>query len=262
MRVAGPALAAALSAAPAAAVVGGVPDDGPLSRNSVMVLGSNGGVCSAVVVALDAVLTAAHCVAGEAEHRVHWREASGEPALVPPAATAIHPGYDPKAIAARRRSIDLALLRLASPVPARFEPATLSAAARLKGEPDAWRLRRRPRGPSALDGHLPHRFARGDRAFRREPHPGLGAGRARHRRLPRRFRRADCRGGRNLRRRDLVSRRGRQGLRRAFAGRARRPATGLDRPHARGLGAAGAVGAVVIPIERSGSAPFTDGPRP
>ena len=118
MRVAGPALAAALSAAPAAAVVGGAPDDGPLSRTSVMVLGSNGGVCSAVVVvALDAVLTAAHCVAGAAEHRVHWREASGEPALVPPAATAIHPGYDPKAIAARRRSIDLALLRLASPLP-------------------------------------------------------------------------------------------------------------------------------------------------
>jgi Trypsin len=134
MRVAGPALAAALSAAPAAAVVGGAPDNGPLSRNSVMVLGSSGGVCSAVVVAPDAVLTAAHCVAGAAEHRVHWREASGEPALVPPAATAIHPGYDPKAIAARRRSIDLALLRLASPLPARFEPATLSAAARLKGE--------------------------------------------------------------------------------------------------------------------------------
>jgi hypothetical protein len=134
MRVAGPALAAVLGAAPAAAVVGGAPDDGPLSRTSLMVLGSNGGVCSAVVVAPDAVLTAAHCVAGAAEHRVHWREASGEPVLLPPAATALHPGYDPKAIAARRRSIDLALVRLGSPLPARFEPAALSAAARREGE--------------------------------------------------------------------------------------------------------------------------------
>ena len=40
--------------------------------------------------------------------------------LVAPAAKAVHPGYDAKAIAARRRSIDLALLRLPAPLPARF----------------------------------------------------------------------------------------------------------------------------------------------
>ena len=123
------ALAAVLGASPAAAIVGGAPDDGPLSRGSVMVLSANGGVCSAVVVAPDAVLTAAHCAAGAAEHRVHWTEPGGEPALIPPAAKAVHPGYDAKAIAARRRSIDLALLRLPGPLPARFEPATLSETA-------------------------------------------------------------------------------------------------------------------------------------
>ena len=133
MQVAGPVLAVAVLATPAAAVVGGAPDDGPLSRGSVMVLSSNGGVCSAVVVASDAVLTAAHCATGATEHRVHYKEPGGEAPLIPPAAKAVHPGYDPKAVAARRRSIDLALLRLAAPLPARFEPATLSAATLREG---------------------------------------------------------------------------------------------------------------------------------
>ena len=55
----------------------------PLARSSVMVLSSKGGVCSAVVVAPDVVLTAAHCVAGAPDHRVHWRGEAGEPVLRP-----------------------------------------------------------------------------------------------------------------------------------------------------------------------------------
>lgn len=123
-------LALALSAlgpAAAQAVVGGVEDLGPLSRASVMVLSSKGGVCSAVVVARDAVLTAAHCVTGAAEHRIHFRDEAGAPVLIAPAAKAVHPGYDAQAIQGRRRSIDLALVRLPAPLPARFGPATLSA---------------------------------------------------------------------------------------------------------------------------------------
>ena len=210
MRVAGPALAAAaLGAAPAAAVVGGAPDDGPLSRASVMVLGSNGGVCSAVVVAPDAVLTAAHCATGAAEHRVHWREASGEPVLMP----ARRDGASIPATTRRRsrpggaRSTSRSCA-CRSPLPARFEPATLSAAALRGGrEPDARRLRRRPRGRGALDRHVPHRVARGRSSpsaraaswSGREGAPGAGA----------------CLGdsggpiaggGRRLRRRDLVAR--------------------------------------------------------
>jgi hypothetical protein len=125
-----------VTAAPAHAVVGGVEHDGPLARSSVMVLSSKGGVCSAVVVAPDAVLTAAHCVTGASEHRVHFRDAaSGEPVLIEPAAKAVHPGYDAKAIEGRRRSIDLALLRLPAPLPARFSAAMLSSAAAAAGAP-------------------------------------------------------------------------------------------------------------------------------
>jgi hypothetical protein len=109
------------------AIIGGAADEGPLSRQSVMVLSSNGGVCSAVVLAPDVVLTAAHCVTGAAEHRVHYRDETGEPVLIVPAAKVVHPGYNAKAIETRQRSIDIALVRTPEALPSRFERATLSA---------------------------------------------------------------------------------------------------------------------------------------
>lgn len=127
-------LATLMSATAAEAIVGGAEDQGPLARRSVMVLSSNGGVCSAVVVAPDVVLTAAHCVTGAAEHRVHFRDEAGEPVLIVPAAKAVHPGYDAKAIEGRRRSIDLALVRVPEPLPKRFETAPLSTTGLGKGE--------------------------------------------------------------------------------------------------------------------------------
>jgi hypothetical protein len=119
---------------PALAIVGGTEDAGPLSRAAIMVLSSRGGMCSGVVIAPDAVLTAAHCVTGAADYRVHYRDADGRPVLLEPSGLAVHPGYDKGAIAGRRRSIDLALVRLAAPLPARFGTATLSTATLAKGE--------------------------------------------------------------------------------------------------------------------------------
>lgn len=113
-----------LAAVPARAVVGGA--EAP-PGGAVMVLSSKGGVCTGVVLAPDTVLTAGHCAA-DGEHRVHFRDTTGEPVLVAIAARAVHPGYDAGAAKARRRSIDLALLRTATPLPARFAPVTLSAA--------------------------------------------------------------------------------------------------------------------------------------
>ncbi|WP_375410326.1 trypsin-like serine protease [uncultured Methylobacterium sp.] len=120
-------------AGPALAVVGGreAPE---ASASSVMVLSSDGGVCTGIVVARDAVLTAAHCVAARAEHRVHFRDEAGAPVLVELAGRAAHPGYDAGAVAGRRRSIDLALLRTARPLPPRFVPTPLSAAMPRAGE--------------------------------------------------------------------------------------------------------------------------------
>lgn len=117
----------------AAAIVGGGGDAGPLSRAGAMVLSSKGGVCSAVVVARDALLTAAHCVTGADAYRVHWMGEDRQPVMIEPAGKAVHPGYDANAVAARRRSIDLALVRLPAPLPARFDVAVLSAEKPEKG---------------------------------------------------------------------------------------------------------------------------------
>ena len=129
LAVAGASLAASLAAclllaaAPARAIVGGT--EAP-PGGAVMVLSSKGGVCTGIVLAPDTVLTAGHCAA-EGEHRVHFRDATGAPVLAEIAARAVHPGYDAGAAKARRRSIDLALLRTATPLPDRFAPVTLSA---------------------------------------------------------------------------------------------------------------------------------------
>ncbi|MBB5762649.1 trypsin-like serine protease [Methylorubrum rhodesianum] len=129
------ALAVLVAAAPAAAIVGGREGTGvPGAASAVMVLTSGGGVCSGIVVAADAVLTAGHCVAGVGENRVHYRDETGRPVLAEVAARGLHPAYDGDAIRGRTRSIDLALLRTREPLPARFVPAALSAAMPRAGE--------------------------------------------------------------------------------------------------------------------------------
>lgn len=110
----------------ARAVVGGSAG-GPLEASAVMVLSDNGGVCTGVVTAPDVILTAAHCVPAGRSVRVHYREA-GQPVLLEPAEIVRHPEFRANAAAERVRSIDLALIRLTSPLPGRFAPAFLSGA--------------------------------------------------------------------------------------------------------------------------------------
>ncbi|MEG9503325.1 MAG: trypsin-like serine protease [Methylorubrum extorquens] len=123
------ALTLLLAATPATAIVGGREGaEVPGAASAVMVLTSGGGVCSGIVVAPDAVLTAGHCVAGVGENRVHYRDETGRPVLAETAARSLHPAYDGDAIRGRTRSIDLALLRTREPLPVRFVPAALSPA--------------------------------------------------------------------------------------------------------------------------------------
>ncbi len=133
MRVAMPkwivaAVVALATAGPAHAVVQGRPDTG-LARHALMVLNDRGAFCSASLIAPTVLLTAAHCVTGANAYRVHYKDGGGQPVMLEPAKIAVHPGYDAGAVKGRRRSIDMALVRLTAPLPG-FEPIGLSQAGR------------------------------------------------------------------------------------------------------------------------------------
>lgn len=105
----------------------------PMAASLLMVLNAKGGVCSGIVVAPAVVMTAGHCVAGQSEIRVHYRDNGNEAVLIPPQAVTIHPEYRANAAASRQRSVDMALLRMPEHLSG-FTSATLSATAPRAGE--------------------------------------------------------------------------------------------------------------------------------
>ena len=118
-------------AAPASALVGPTEGAGAFAPHTVMVLsGGKGrtGFCSGVVIATDTILTAAHCVGAPAATMAHFRDANDAPVLIPVARVETHPAYRANAVAARAKSVDLALVRTATPLPDRFSAATIAAA--------------------------------------------------------------------------------------------------------------------------------------
>lgn len=116
-------------ATPAAALVGPAYQAPEFAPYVVMVMNRSGGkadFCTASVISQNVVLTAAHCITDLDDTQVFYRDAQGE--LVPfgVATIAIHPGYRPNIGRQHIVSIDLALLRLATPLPASFRPVKLA----------------------------------------------------------------------------------------------------------------------------------------
>ena len=95
----------------AQAFVGANVADGALRRYTAVVVGAKG-PCSGVILAQDIVVTAAHCVRDDPNVKVFGTPVRG---------TVLHPLYS----ATDRGSPDLAILKLATPLPERFMPAVI-----------------------------------------------------------------------------------------------------------------------------------------
>jgi secreted trypsin-like serine protease len=112
-------------AGPAAAIGGSAADEAAarfLSR-TVMVLGSRGSVCTGTVLTPSVVITAGHCVSGSKEYAVAYRDGAS-PTLQAIRSVSVHPQFSRGA----RVSVDMALVRLETPLPSRFSAVSMDDA--------------------------------------------------------------------------------------------------------------------------------------
>jgi secreted trypsin-like serine protease len=129
MRTALIAFALLLFAAPAFAISGNAPPaTGWAARPIVMLIDARGDLCTGTALARDLVLTAAHCVTLPIKYRVRVFQ-NGE--TIPVHSVARHPRFNMASYAANRATADVALIKLATPLPPIVVPAALSAARRV-----------------------------------------------------------------------------------------------------------------------------------
>jgi secreted trypsin-like serine protease len=122
-------LALIVSVSSAHAMVGGAPLAQPdVARHIVLIVGSRGNSCTGVVIAPEVVLTAAHCVPPGADYKWVDFDASNTPTLHGIAAIERHPNFSMKTFLNSRATADVALVKLAKPLPPKFAPTQLAAA--------------------------------------------------------------------------------------------------------------------------------------
>jgi len=90
-----------------------------------MIVGSHGTFCTGAAIARDLVLTAGHCIEADTIYKVVKFDAAHQPKLLDVGEVARHPQFDLKALFAHRATADVALLKLARPLPADIIPAVL-----------------------------------------------------------------------------------------------------------------------------------------
>src|SRR5215469_10814020 len=110
------------------AMVGSAPPaPAELGRTVVMILGSTGTACTATAIARDLLLTAAHCVQLGADYKVLGSEPGQPPVLKNIVHIERHPQFDIKRLFNHLATADVALIKLAEPLPARISPAIIAA---------------------------------------------------------------------------------------------------------------------------------------
>jgi secreted trypsin-like serine protease len=95
------------------------------ARHAVLIVGSRGNACTGTAIARDLVLTAAHCVPTGADYKLVEFDAARRPTLKDVARVARHPQFSMQAFEAKRTTADVAVLKLAAPLPARVTPARI-----------------------------------------------------------------------------------------------------------------------------------------
>ena len=89
------------------------------SRAPVMIVGSRGNFCTGTMVARDLVLTAAHCVPAGADYKLVQLDAQRQPKLRDTGRIERHPQFSMQAFLNHRATADVALIKLAAPLPNR-----------------------------------------------------------------------------------------------------------------------------------------------
>jgi secreted trypsin-like serine protease len=113
---------------PTTAMVGGAqPAADGAGRSVVMLDGSGGTVCTATAIGRDLLLSAAHCVQPGSEYKLLENPASREAKLKDIARIERHPQFDLKRLFAHLATADVALLKLAEPLPAKIPAAHLGS---------------------------------------------------------------------------------------------------------------------------------------
>jgi hypothetical protein len=112
-------------AAPAHTMVGGAPEDASGS-GAVLIVGSRGNSCTGVALAPALVLTAAHCVLPGADYKIVQFDAARRPVLKDVVQVLQHPQFSLQSLLAHRATADLAILRVAEPLPETVVPAMMA----------------------------------------------------------------------------------------------------------------------------------------
>lgn len=92
----------------------------------VTIVGSRGNFCTGALLAPDLVLTAAHCLGGQATYKIVDGDPRA-PRLIDVRRSAVHPGFEPAAMQAHRATADVGLLQLAKPLKGRARLAIAPA---------------------------------------------------------------------------------------------------------------------------------------